>query len=633
MPWNRRSWWSILLGGEGQFGAHKRDLGMFNRRLWLGVAAMGVLVAVLVARLAWLQLANHEHYTTLSQENRLRLLPIPPTRGLIYSRDGVLLADNRASFALEVVPEQARDLARALLDIRKVVTLEEGTLERFEKELDQKRRFDNVTLKSNLSEEEVAMFAVNRHRFPGFEIRARLTRYYALGSQFAHLIGYVGRINQEELQRIDVSNYSGTTHIGKEGVEKAREEILHGKAGYQSVEVNAQGRILRVVDRVAPIAGKDVHLTVDTGLQAVAAAALAGQRGAIVALEPTTGAVLAFVSNPAFDPNQFVNGISTTLYSEWRDSPDRPLFNRALQGLYPPGSTIKPAMAIAGLHYGHRQPGDGSFCPGWMRLPGHTHKYRCWQKTGHGAVDLARSIAESCDVYYYDLARDLGIDRMHEMLGQFGLGGLTGIDLPGELAGLLPSREWKQRARKLPWYPGETLINGIGQGFMLSTPLQLAHMAAVLANRGEVMAPHVVANLEDATTREVESIAPFRRGAIALKDSSQWEHVIEGMRQVVNGPTGTARATGRGATYEYVGKTGTAQLFKIAQDRTVRNEDVAKHLRDHALFIAFAPINQPEIALGIIVENGESGSKTAAPIARQLLDYYFATLGQRDANG
>ena len=633
MALHRRSWWSFFTGGEPQVGSRARDLETFQRRLWLGVAGMGVLGLVLIGRLVYLQLVSHAHYTTLSQENRLKLLPIPPTRGLVYSRDGILLADNRASFALEVVPERVDELDRALVELRQVVEVDEDAMTRFRSELRQKRRFDNVTLKNNLSEEEVAVFAVNRHRFPGFEIKARLTRYYPLGSQFAHLVGYVGRINAQELGRIDAANYSGTTHIGKEGVEKAREDVLHGVAGYQSVEVNAQGRILRVVERRAPVQGKDVHLTIDTGLQAVANAALAGERGAIVAIEPASGAVLAFVSNPSFDPNQFVNGISTRLYAEWRDSPDRPLFNRALQGLYPPGSTVKPPMALAGLHYGLRTPGDASYCPGWMQLPGHKHKYRCWQKSGHGKVDLARSLAESCDVYYYDLARDLGIDRMHDVLGQFGLGSTTGVDLPGELAGLLPSRAWKQRARKQPWYPGETLINGIGQGFMLTTPLQLAHMAAILANRGQVMAPHVVANLADPVNRQVDVVPPFQRGTITLRESGLWDHAIEGMRQVVKGEHGTARATGVGARYEYVGKTGTAQLFKIAQDRTVRNEDVIKRLRDHALFVAFAPIENPEIALGIIVENGESGSKTAAPIARRLLDYYFGEPGALDANG
>jgi penicillin-binding protein 2 len=611
-----------------------REFEMFAGRVWVAALLILGLSSLLVARLIYLQLVNHEHYTTLSQENRLKIVPIPPTRGLIYSRDGVLLADNRASFALVVVPEQVDNLAQSIAGIRQFIALDDEQIERFYADLANKRRFDNVTLKNNLTEEEVAVFAVNRHRFQGFEIAGRLSRYYPQGSEFAHLIGYVGRINSEELARIDAGNYSGTTHIGKEGVEKSREDVLHGTAGYQHVEVNAQGRVLRVVERVAPIPGRDLHLTIDTALQSAATRALEGQKGAIVAIEPATGAVLAFVSNPSYDPNEFVNGISTRLYAELRDSPMRPLFNRALQGLYPPGSTIKPAMGMAGLQYGVRTPSDSTYCPGWLQLPGQDHKYRCWQKSGHGTVDLERAISESCDVYFYDLARDLGIDRMHELLSEFGLGNATGIDLPGELGGLLPSREWKQRTRKLPWFPGETLINGIGQGFMLATPLQLAEMAAIIANRGEVPVPHVVAHIDDPATGQSESIAPYFRESVVVKSPTFWEAVVGGMHEVVQGARGTARATGAGASYQYAGKTGTAQLFGIAQDKTVKATDVKKHLRDHALFIAFAPLQQPEIAIGIIVENGESGSHTAAPIARALFDLYLgARRAGDDANG
>lgn len=600
-----------------------QETGIFGRRIWGAAFAILVLTVVLLSRLVYLQLVHHDHYTTLSRENRLKILPIAPTRGLIYSRDGVLLADNRASFALEVIPERTRHLQDAIADIRKFITLDPEQVEHFEAEVNEKRRFDVVTLKNNLTDEEVAIFAVNRHRFPGFDIAARLSRYYPLGSQFAHLIGYVGRINTEELNRIDPANYSGTTHIGKEGVEKAREDLLHGTAGYQQVEVNAQGRILRVVERKPPIPGRDIHLTIDSQLQATAISALDGRKGAVVAIEPATGAVLAFVSNPGFDPNEFVNGISAKLYSALRESPDRPLFNRALQGLYPPGSTIKPAMAIAGLQYGVRKPNDSTWCPGWLRLAGQAHRYRCWQKSGHGMVNMLRSMAESCDVYYYNLARDLGIDRMHEMLSKFGLGQLTGIDLPGELSGLLPSREWKTRTRNLPWYPGETLINGIGQGFTLATPLQLAQLAAVLANRGEVRVPHVLASVDDPQSDRAAPREPYNRPRVTLVDNANWQIAIDGMHEVVQGARGTARASAAGALYQYAGKTGTAQLFKIAQNATVKADDVAKTLRDHALFIAFAPLPNPEIALGIIIENGESGSKAAAPIARRLFDFYL----------
>ena len=602
-----------------------REANVFARRTWFAAFGMLVLICVLIGRLIYLQLVHHDHYTTLSQENRLKIVPIPPTRGLIYSRDGVLLADNRPSFALEVVPEQTGGLERAIAGIRQFITLDEDQLERFHDDAKQKRPFNAVTVKANLSEEELAIFAVNRHRFPGFDIAGRLSRYYPRGAQMAHVVGFVGRINVEELNRIDPGNYRGTTHIGKEGVEKSREDVLHGTAGYQQVEVNAQGRILRVVESIPPAPGRDLHLTIDSSLQAAAIKSLGGQKGAIIAIEPATGAVLAFVSNPAYDPNEFVNGISAKLYGELRDSPDRPLFNRALQGLYPPGSTIKPVMALAGLEEGFRTPNDHTYCPGWLRLAGHAHKYRCWQKVGHGTVDLARAIAESCDVYFYTLARDLGIDRMHAMLAQFGLGELTGIDLPGELSGLLPSREWKRRTRKLPWFPGETLINGIGQGFMLSTPLQLAQMASIIANRGEVQVPHVVANIDDPVSGQVEVIPPYTRPAVHISRPEYWTAVIDGMHQVVQGLHGTARDTGLSAHYQFAGKTGTAQLFGIAQNRILKNKDITKHLRDHALFMTFAPLDNPELALGIIVENGESGSHAAAPIARELFDIYLGT--------
>jgi penicillin-binding protein 2 len=610
-----------------------REVQIFHRRIIVAVLGMLVLLGVLVARLVYLQLMSHDHYTTLSLENRLRVLPIAPTRGLIYSRDGVLLADNRTSFMLEVVPEKAGDIEQAVGRLRQFIELDDEQLERFRTELRQRRRFDTIPLKNNLTEQEVAVFSVNRQQFPGFNIAGRLTRYYPLGSQMAAVVGYVGRINEAELKRIDPADYSGTTHIGKEGIERSYEDVLHGTAGYQQVEVNAEGRVLRVVERSAPVPGRDLHLSIDTRLQAAAIDSLQGRKGAIVAIEPETGAVLAFVSNPSFDPNEFVNGISTRLYQSLRDSPDRPLFNRALQGLYPPGSTVKPMMAAGAIETGLRQAGDRTYCPGWFRLPNVSHKYRCWQKVGHGGVDLVRSLAESCDVYYYALAKDLGIDRMHTLLTDFGFGVPTGVDLPGELSGLMPSRDWKKRARKQPWYPGETLVNGIGQGFMLATPLQLAYTASVVANRGRKMSPRVVARIEDPATGEVEQIQAVVSPSVAIAKPEAWTAVVNGMHEVVQGQRGTARATSVGASYQFAGKTGTAQLFGIKQNVTLKNEDIVKHLRDHALFIAFAPLEQPRIALGIIVENGESGSKAAAPIARALFDAYFLTTAYGNASG
>ena len=437
------------------------------------------------------------------------------------------------------------------------------------------------------------------------------------------MVGYVGRISETDLGDIEQSNYAATAYIGKMGVEKSREGLLHGRVGYQKVEVNAQGRILRVVERTPPVPGSDIYLTLDAGLQAQALAALENYRGAVVIIDPSTGGILAFVSKPGYDPNAFVNGVSRDLYKSWSTSPDRPLLNRALQGQYPPGSTIKPLVALAGLQYGVRVPDKITFCPGWFSLPGDSHQYRDWLKTGHGSVNLKFSIAHSCDVYYYTLARDLGVARLHDMLAKFGLGAITGVDVPGEASGLLPSPEWKRRTRNLPWYPGETLIAGIGQGFMLVTPLQLAYATAIIASRGEAVIPHFLAQIEDTVTNESSSPEVYHRPRVELANSKYWDSVIEGMVEVVHGETGTAHKSGIGAPVRFAGKTGTAQVFGIAQGEKVKMEGVPERLQDHALFIAFAPVERPQIAIAVVVEHGGGGSRTAAPIARRLIDYYF----------
>ena len=610
-----------------------RETLLFSGRIRFAIGGMVLLIGVLMARLVYLQVINHDHYTTLSQENRLKVLPLPPTRGLIYSADGVVLADNRPSFSLEVIPEKVRSIERAVAELQPFVSISPEQLARFRTEAKQRRRFDPVSLRDNLTEQEVAVFSANRHRFPGFSVAGRLSRHYPLGARTVSAVGYVGRINEEELKRLDASDYSATTHVGKEGVERSFEHELHGTVGYEQVEVNAEGRILRVVESKPPVEGRDLHLTIDSRLQQEAVRQLEGQRGAIVAMDPNSGAVLAFVSAPTFDPNEFVNGISTAAYAELRNAPERPLFNRALQGLYPPGSTIKPIMVAGAVESGMRDRNASAFCPGWMQLPGSEHKYRCWLKTGHGSVDAIRAVAESCDVYFYALARDMGIDRMQELLRGFGLGAPTGIDLPGEAGGLVPSREWKKRARKLPWFPGETLVNGIGQGFMLSTPLQLAYAAAIFANRGKAVTPHVVESFGSALSPVREPLVQAPRTPAPVSKKAAWDLSIEGMHAVVQAPTGTAAASGAGAKYQYAGKTGTAQLFNIAQDTTIKNQDVHKLLRDHALFIAFAPLDQPRLALGIVVENGESGAHTAAPIARELFDFFFALEAQAGAAG
>jgi penicillin-binding protein 2 len=600
-----------------------RESRIFQSRMLAGISFIIILTIVILVRLVYLQVLEHRHFTTLSHDNRLKVVPIPPTRGLIYSRDGQILAENRPSFTLEMVPERVADERAALIGIADLLNLDAEEIQRIREARKRARGFDAVVIKTGMTESEVARFSVNRHRFRGFTIAARLARYYPLGERMAHVLGYVGRISESELKTLDTTAYRGTTHVGKVGVEKAREDILHGSVGYQQVEVNAQGRVLRVVNRKPPVPGHDLYLTLDVGLQDLAMKSLADHNGAIVALDPNTGEILAFVSKPAFDPNLFVNGISKKAYSALRDSTARPLFNRALQAQYPPGSTIKPMVALAGLEFGLRRPGDATWCPGWFSLDGNAHKYRDWLKRGHGHVDLSRSIAESCDVYYYALARDLGIARIHQKLSEFGLGQFTGIDLPGETSGLLPSAQWKRRARSLPWYPGETLITGIGQGFMLTSPLQLAYATATIANRGRRLVPHVVGQIEDPMALVASEIGIHEREPIKLSNPLHWENVIDGMLEVVHGLRGTARGSSIGASYRYAGKTGTAQLFGIAQDEVADNEQTPQHLRDHALFIAFAPQENPQIALAIVVENGGSGSVAAAPIARKILDRYL----------
>ena len=608
---------------------------LFQARVVFACLAMGVLVCIILARLVFLQVFNHEHFTTLSQENRLKILPLPPPRGVIYSRDGVVLAENRPSFTLAVIPENTPDMDAALRGLSELIELTNEELDRFSRQLSYSRRFENVTLKSDLTPEELAIFSVNRFLYPGFFVDVGLSRHYPLGESTAHVLGYVSRISESDLNSIDEAAYTATTHIGKSGVEKAREALLHGEVGHQKVEVNAQGRILRVVERTPPIPGADLFLTLDSELQRDAVSAMDGRKGAIVAIDPATGGILVFVSTPSFDPNAFVNGIGRSLYRSWSTSSERPLFNRALQGQYPPGSTIKPLVALGGLDHGVRNSEDTTWCPGWYSLPEQSHRYRDWLKGGHGQVDLKRSLARSCDVYFYKLARDLGIKRLHESLQRFGVGEITGVDIPGESPGLNPSPEWKKRARNLPWYPGETLIAGIGQGFMLVTPLQLAYLTSIVATRGEVSIPHFLDQIEAPGDHPPMTPGMYRRPKVVLAHDHYWDLIVDGMVEVVHGTTGTARRSGLNAPVRFAGKTGTAQVFGIAQDADPKAQDVPAHLVDHALFIAFAPVDAPQIAIAVIVENGGGGSRIAAPIARRLIDSFFkrSDVAEMPANG
>jgi len=601
-----------------------RESRLFRSRALVAAVITLLLVGVILVRLIYLQVFNHAHYTTLSRNNRVDIQPIAPTRGLIYDRNGVLLAQNRPAYSLEIIPERVQEMDTTLDEVAALIAVTEEDRVRFHGFLQHKRRFDAIPLRFRLNDEEVARIAANRHRLPGVEIRAHLARHYPLGALTAHSVGYVGRINARELQRLEEgSNYSATSHIGKVGVEKAFEKTLHGRVGFQQVETNARGRVLRVLERTPPVPGKNLHLTLDARLQRAAEEAFAGERGALVAIDPNDGAVLALVSTPAFDPNLFVNGISSEAYRALTGSFDRPLFNRALRGQYPPGSTAKPFIGLAGLAEGEITPNEKVQCPGWYRLKGDDRRYRDWKRRGHGPMDLEHAIVESCDVYFYDLAFNLGIDRISAFLARFGFGQATGLDIGGEMPGLLPSRDWKRRAHQQPWFPGETLITGIGQGFFLTTPLQLATTTAALAARGKRMRPRVVQAVEDPASGEREPHHLPALEPVTLDNPDHWEEIHDAMVEVIHGIKGTARGIRPGLTYPVAGKTGTAQVFGLAEEEEYVAEDLVKRLRDHALFISYAPADAPRIAVAVVVENGGSGGAVAAPIARRVMDTYL----------
>ncbi len=597
-----------------------RESRIFTARSLTAIGLVLALLGIIVGRYYSLQITEYDTYRTQSERNRVQLQPLPPKRGLIYDRNGVLLADNEPSHLLSIVREQVDDLDATLAEIQQLLPVSEDDLENFYKRLQRRRPYEAVPLRFRLTEEERAKLAVNRYRLPGVVVDAQLLRHYPHGELFSHALGYVGRINEREALELDESDYRGTFHVGKVGVEKYYEDSLHGSVGYQNVETNAHGRVLRVLERFDPVPGNDLTLHLDIKLQQVATDALAGRRGAVVVMDPRNGGVMALVSTPGFDTNLFVNGISSRDYSELRDSPDVPLFNRAVQGQYPPGSTVKPLMAMAGLESGLVTPETEVPDPGFYRLPGDSRRYRDWilkiRGTGHAPlVDLNMAIAESCDVYFYDLARRLTIDRMHDYLAPFGLGSRTGVDTTGERSGVLPSTRWKQETMAQPWYPGETLSAGIGQGYVLATPLQLAEATTVLATRGERRVPRLVkaVNGEPVTAPELEPL---------VAEPANWDAVHEGMHAVVHSKKGSAHRIAKGIQYEMAGKTGTAQVIGIAQNAIYKEEEVAERHRNHGLFIAFAPYESPTIAVAVIVENG-GGSSAAYPIARQVIDAWL----------
>lgn len=594
-----------------------------GRRLLVTLLIVCTALLILVGRMAQLQVIQHEHFTTLSESNRVRLQPLPPTRGLIFDRNGVLLAGNLPSHRLEVIREQQDDFKATVEKLRSLVTIEPVDVDRFRRLGRNRAPYSGVPLRFNLTDDEVARLSVELHRLPGVSIKADLMRHYPLGRQAVHTVGYVGRIDERELRMIDTSQYAASTHIGKTGIERAYEELLHGRVGHQQVETNAQGRVLRVLDKTPPVPGKNLYLSLDIRLQNHAKEALGDYSGAIVAIDPRNGEVLALVSMPDYDPNPFVNGIDYASYQALNTSGERPLFNRAVMGAYPPGSTIKPMMSVAGLSLGVTDPNRSVYCPGFFSLPGQSRRFRDWLRGGHGTVNMTRAMAESCDVYYYQLALDMGIDRMNEHLSRFGLGQPTGIDLVGERAGLIPSTEWKRRVHNQPWYAGETVISGIGQGYVLTTPLQLAHATAALAMRGQRFQPRLLHATRGQNGRDYSLVEPVALPSVDYDDALGWRYINHSMVEVVHGRRGTARRIGEDLPYRMAGKTGTAQVFSLGQDEEYDADRLARHLHDHALFIAYAPEDRPRIAIAAIIEHGGGGSSVAAPIVRRVLDAYF----------
>ncbi|MEW5250129.1 penicillin-binding protein 2 [Microbulbifer sp. 2201CG32-9] len=592
---------------------HLNEQRLFRNRMLAALAGAMVLLGVLVVRFYNLQVTHYDDYRTQSDDNRIQVRPVAPTRGLIYDRNGALLADNRPSYNLSIVRERVRDLDATLELLGQLIRLDDVDVAKFRKRMQRRRPFEPVPLRFRLSEEEIARVAVNEFRLPGVSVEAELVRYYPDADLFAHSVGYVGRISERELAGFtqdDVRRYRGVRSIGKVGLERSYEKLLLGQVGYENVETNARGRVLRVLERRDPRPGSELTLYLDERLQQVASDALGDNRGAVVAIDVKTGGVLAFVSKPSYDPNLFVTGISFKDYRALSDSLDVPLFNRALQGQYPPGSTIKPLMGLGGLAAGVIDGNTKIDDPGYYKLPNDTRLYRDWKRWGHGhEVDLIQALEQSCDVYFWDMAHRWDIDDMHRIATSFGLGAKTGIDLPVERPGLFPSRAWKRGARGMPWFPGDALNAVLGQGFVLATPLQLAVMTATIANRGTHFKPQVVMAIDG-----VEQPSEVLDNVEAKEE--YWDLIFAGMEAVVS--KGTGKKAGAGLDFRVAGKSGTAQIVGIAQGERYDSESLQERHRDHALFVAFAPVDDPQIAVSVLVENGEGGGAVAAPVARQL---------------
>jgi penicillin-binding protein 2 len=615
---------------------HWGEQRIFAIRSIVAAICVGVLLLTVASRLFYLQVLRHAYYAELSQGNRVRTDPIPPSRGLIFDRHGVVMAENLPAFQLELVREQVGGTPEIDATLARLVTiglLDAEDTNSIKRTILSHHVYESVPIKLQLNDEEMARFAVHRYEFTGVDIRTRLSRHYPFGPIAVHALGYVAAISEQDLKHIDFAAYAGTTLIGKLGVEGAYENLLHGTPGYREVLVNAAGRPVErqgaytpKLDVRQPVAGADLILSLDMRVQRAAEDALTGKRGAAIAIDPRSGDVIALASTPGFDPNAFARGLTTKQYDALQNDIDKPLINRALRGAYPPGSTVKPFFALAALKYGVMTADQTLFCPGHFNLPGSGHRFRDWKPKGHGTVSMRHAIMQSCDVYFYTVANKLGIDRMHDFMSTFGFGDLTGIDIPGEKPGLMPSTDWKRhaykRAAEQVWYPGETISVGIGQGYMLATPMQLAHAVSGIASRGQIFKPRLVSAVRPAgsTTLTQRPVQP--EPSLTAVTPEQWGVIVDGM-ELATGPGGTAAAATAGTPYKIAGKTGSAQVFTVGQNEKYNEKQVSERMLDHALFISFAPADDPKLAVAVFVENGKHGGSTAAPIARKMFDAYL----------
>ncbi|MBK0063779.1 MULTISPECIES: penicillin-binding protein 2 [unclassified Acinetobacter] len=596
---------------------NQQEKRIYRGRIFFAIGLVCCSLLLLLSRYAYLQIVHYEEFSTASDKNRIRLQPLAPARGYIYDRNGVLLADNYPVFTATLSKADIEDIEGTVEQLTPILSLSQDDIDRFKSRIKTARKTERVSIKLNLTETDIAKFSEVKYKFPGVRIETQMTRYYPHGDLFAHVIGYVGRINDKELKSINSDIYAGTNLIGKIGVEKTYEDLLHGTPGYESIEADAHGNVLRHLGRKESTRGNDLYLSLDYGLQVVAAEQLADKRGAIVAIDPRTGEILALVSSPSFNPNLFVTGISGTDYSALRDNLDQPLYNRAVQGAYPPGSTIKPMEAMGGIHYGLVDWATTINDPGYFHLPGDSHKFRDWKKTGHGVVNMHKAIIQSCDTYFYVLSYQMGIERMNDWMRQFGFGEKTGVDLPSESTGLYPSPEWKMRTRKSKWLKGETISVSIGQGAFTATPLQLAMATAITANHGAHVTPHVLRATRGAKKHEIHN-APD--GKINFNGTEQdWINMRDAMVDVVQSGTGRGIRT---PLYQIAGKTGTAQVKSIAQGKRYNESILTQRQLDHGLFVGFAPAENPEIAISVIWENGRHGG-SAAQLAKPIFDYWL----------